>query len=314
MTDGVQQTTERQIHDRWSRSARYARPVLAGLLLLVVLAGIRAARPADTGTGPWHKDVLPLVVAFEVVLASLLIALWIIARRRPKPGYPAAVLRAGLLRAIPVGMVAVVILGALSHLQPSRSHRSQTPPPAAPKLTTPRGLKSAAAQNTDAVTYLFYALLALLLLAAIVGCVLILLRRIPAGPAGDVLLPGDDEDSLREAVESGRRALRTFDDAQAAIIACYVAMETSLAGAGAARGVAETPDELLRRAVQSGLLNPRAAGRLTALFYEARYSSHALPASTRDEAVQALDDISAELAHRHEDSQLSGSPAPGGVP
>ena len=315
MTDGVQQATERQTQDRLSWPARYARPVLAGLLLIVVLAGIRAARPADTGTGPWHGHVLPLVVAFELVLAVLLIALWLIGRRRPKPGYPAGILRAGLFRTIPIGMVAVAILAALSHLQLRPSHHHTQPAPrAAPKLRTPRGLQSAAAQNTDDVTYFLYALLALLLLAAIVACVVILLRRLPAGSAGDVLLPDDDDETLREAIESGRRALRTFDDAQAAIIACYVAMEASLASAGTARGAAETPDELLGRAAQSGLLHGGAAGRLTALFYEARYSSHALPPSARDEAVQALDEISAELAHRDENGQLSGTSAPGGAP
>jgi Domain of unknown function (DUF4129) len=314
VTDGVQQATERQTQDRLSWSARYARPVLAGLLLIVVLAGIRAARPADTGSGPWHGHVLPLVVALELVLAALLIALWLIGRRRPKPGYPAGILRAGLFRTIPIGMVAVAILAALSHLQLRPSHHTQPAPPAAPKLRTPRGLESAAAQNTDAVTYFLYALLALLLLAAIVACVVILLRRVPAGSAGDVLLPDDDDETLREAIESGRRALRTFDDAQAAIIACYVAMEASLASAGTARGAAETPDELLGRAARSGLLHGGAAGRLTALFYEARYSSHALPGSARDEAVQALDEISAELAHRDENGQLSGTSAPGRAP
>jgi hypothetical protein len=159
-----------------------------------------------------------------------------------------------------------------------------------------------------------YALLALLLLAAIVACVVILLRRRPTGPVGDVLLLDDDDDEkMREAVESGRRALRTFDDAQAAIIACYVAMEASLSTAGTARGAAETPYELLARAAGSGLLQGGASGRLTALFYEARYSSHALPSSARDEAVQALDEISAELARRSVESRLSGTSAPAGA-
>ena len=59
--------------------------------------------------------------------------------------------------------------------------------------------------------------------------------------AGDFI--AEDPEDLREAVESGRSALRTVDDARAAIIACYVAMETSLAERGTARGVADTPDE-----------------------------------------------------------------------
>jgi hypothetical protein len=283
-------------------------------MLVVVLAGIRAARPADTGTGPWHGHVLPLVVSFEFVLAALFVALWLIARRRPQPGYPAGALRGGLRRVIPIGMVAVAVLGAVSLLRPRPLQRKSTtpPPPSAPRPS--RGLKSAAVQNADFLTYLLYALLALLLLAAIVACVIILLRRIPAGSAGDVLVLDDDDASLRDAVESGRRALRTFDDAQAAIIACYVAMEASLASAGTARGAAETPYELLAKAAESGLLQGGASGRLTALFYEARYSSHALPASARDEAAQALDEISAELAHRGEDSRLSGTSAHGGAP
>ena len=84
-------------------------------------------------------------------------------------------------------------------------------------------------------------------------------------------------------MESGRSALRTVDDARAAIIACYLAMETSLAERGAARGVADTPGELLTRATESGLVRGTAAGRLTALFYEARFSSHPLgsPAAGR---------------------------------
>ena len=71
--------------------------------------------------------------------------------------------------------------------------------------------------------------------------------RLPAEVRDGGFIAEDPED-LREAVESGRSALRTIDDARAAIIACYVAMENSLAERGAARAVADTPDELLARA------------------------------------------------------------------
>jgi hypothetical protein len=314
VTDRVQQATQRQAPAGLSWPARYARPVLAALVLVVVLAGIRAARPADTGTGPWHRDVLALAGAFEFVLALLLVALWLAARRRPKPGYPADVLRAGLLRVILVGMVTVAVLGAVSELAVHPGRKASTPAQGQQKPATPRPLKTTAAPHAGTLVYIVYALLALLLLAAIVACVVIILRRIPAGSAQDFLLADDDDASLRDAVESGRRALRTFDDAQAAIIACYVAMEASLASAGTAREAAETPDELLARAVASGILQGGAAGRLTALFYEARYSSHALPATARAAAVEALDVIAAELASRDEDSRRAGTSMPGGAP
>jgi hypothetical protein len=72
-------------------------------------------------------------------------------------------------------------------------------------------------------------------------------------PREDDFIVEDSED-LREAVESGRSALRTLDDARAAIIACYVAMENSLARRGAARGIAGTPDELPARARNTGVV------------------------------------------------------------
>ena len=111
----------------------------------------------------------------------------------------------------------------------------------------------------------------------------------------------DRTQDLRKAVDSGRSALRTVDDARAAIIACYVAMENSLAERGTTRAVADTPDELLARATASGLVRGTAAARLTALFYEARFSSHPLGRGQRDAAEQALDDLAAALSPRGDD-------------
>jgi hypothetical protein len=312
VTSGEERATQLHARDRLAWLARYARPILAGLLLTVVLGGVRAARPVGAGQGPWHEDVFQLAAGFEFVLAALLVALWLISRHRPNPGYPAALLRAGLLRVILLGMATIGVLAAVSHLAVRPSRRTPAILRGRARLKPPRALKGAATSNSASLTYVVYALLALLLLAAIVACVVIIMRRMPAGSAGDSFpLPDEDDARMREAIESGRRALRSFDDAQAAIIACYVAMEASLATAGAARDVAETPDELLARAVGSGLLHGTAAGRLTALFYEARYSSHALPATARDEAARALDAISAELALREDGSRLSDAAARG---
>ena len=105
-----------------------------------------------------------------------------------------------------------------------------------------------------------------------------------------------DSQDLLEVVESGRWALRAVDEARAAIIACYVAMEASLAEHGAARAIADTPDELLTRATAMGIVRGTAAARLTALFYEARFSSHPLDRGQRGAAAQALAELAAALA------------------
>jgi Domain of unknown function (DUF4129) len=97
-------------------------------------------------------------------------------------------------------------------------------------------------------------------------------------------------------------------------------MERRLADRGTARVAADTPDELLARAVTAGTVRGGAAGRLTALFYEARFSTHPLDAGQRDAASAALDELAGELAAKQappkgsEDSEGSepGQVRPGG--
>jgi hypothetical protein len=143
---------------------------------------------------------------------------------------------------------------------------------------------------------ILYALLVLALAAAVAISILWSARqRRPALPGritGDV-----DTEELLDVVESGRAALDELDDARAAIIACYLAMERSLADSGATRGASETPDELLARAAAAGVVRGAAAQRLTALFYEARFSTHPLGPGQRDAARAALDELAVEL-HR----------------
>ena len=121
----------------------------------------------------------------------------------------------------------------------------------------------------------------------------------PVGVSQRIAVPPEDEADtpadLARAVDSGRVALREVDDARAAIIACYVAMEDSLAEAGAARAAAETPDELLGRAGAAGLVDAAPAGRLTAC--STRPGSRRIRCRTarRNEAERALAELAASL-------------------
>jgi hypothetical protein len=220
-------------------------------------------------------------------------------------------LRVTLLTALGVGAAAVAVVMLLSlnlHFlnrpvklpPPPRPSSRSTPPPANPH-------RAPAAPFHLPVAVLLYTLLVLVLLAAIAVSIWWARRlRPPAGPREDALIV-EDSDDLREAVESGRSALRTVDDARAAIIACYLAMEQSLAERGTARGLADTPDELLSRARARGVVRGTAAARLTALFYEARFSSHPLGRGQRDAAEQALDELAAALDETESESEAAGA-------
>jgi lysylphosphatidylglycerol synthetase-like protein (DUF2156 family) len=278
----------------------FARPLVTGLLLLIVVAGVGAVGPAVTGLGPWRHDAPAIGIGLEAVLAGLEIALVVMARRATTPSHPARALRSALQWMIAVIMVLIGVI-AIANIAAHRSgdllqrllvhsHRGPRRAAKATPLSHPR--------TADYASYVLYGLIGLIVLMALIACVVLLVRartrvRRASGYV-DEPPPGEPEE-LRQAIESGRAALRALDDARAAIIACYVAMERSLADRGAARGVADTPDELLARVVSARIVRGAAARRLTGLFYEARFSTHPLGRAERDAASAALDELAAEL-------------------
>jgi hypothetical protein len=281
------------------------------LLIILGLAGLRGVVVTPRWNGPLHQDGVAIGVALEVVLVTLLVITFrrrAAAQRTQTYNLVAAKLREILILVIIIGMIGVVVavLTAL-HLH---SFNPKTKPNGKPLGGPPPTLKlpRPGSQHASAVHFplaaLLYALIIVVLLAAVVLSIWWARRFHVAAAGRDDGLIAEDSEDLREAVESGRSALRTIDDARAAIIACYVAMETSLAERGAARTAADTPDELLARATTSGIVTGGAAGRLTALFYEARFSSHPLEAGQRDAAEQALDELARALAEALAEDQV----------
>jgi hypothetical protein len=290
----------------------WVRPALAAGLLAVVVVGLRNRVPAPSLDGPFHHQGLLIGLLLEAVLAGLLAALAVRNSRAPRDALLAAQLRKLLTYVVGAGLVAIPAVYLLSrHVRPRRP-RSTTPP----KMKGYR-LQLPPASHSTAGWLIVIIILGALVAAALIYFIAVLLRgriwlgfrRGAAGIAIE-LAEQEDESDLREAVESGWSALRQFDDARAAIIACYVAMEQSLGRAGAARAVADTPDELLARAADQGLVHGDAAARLTALFYEARFSTHPMPFAKRDEAQQALGELAASLG----DPELAGTRGARGGP
>ena len=284
-------------------------PLVLPLALLVILglAGLRGTVIRPRWNGPLRHDGLVIGLALEVVLGVLLV---LTERRRsraaratvlsevPVNDVPAK-LRGVLLFVLGAGMIAVAVGIVISfHLRVAKVAPPLTSVSAKPlPKRTLRGQNPASGPGFSvSLTVVLYILLVVVLVAAVLLTIWWSRRFRPSFSGRTTGFLAEDPEDLREAVESGRSALRTVDDARAAIIACYVAMENSLAERGAARAVADTPDELLARATTSGLVRGTAAGRLTALFYEARFSSHPLGREQRDAAERALDELAAALA------------------
>jgi len=295
-----------------------ARLLPVALLIVLVIVGLRGAVASPRWNGSLRASGVAIGLALEVLLGVLLVITLrreAAARRAAEQrlysevasdpqaddeiGVPSA-LRYVLKWVLITSMVAVaaVLISNLhlhffTRLRPLRVRirpvvgRTPTPTPSGGSTGVPFHIP---------LGPILYGLLVLALAAAVAISIWWSVRqRRPALPgriAEDV-----DTDELLDVVESGRAALAELDDARAAIIACYLAMERSLADRGAVRAAADTPDELLARAVAAGVVRGAAAQRLTALFYEARFSNHPLGPGQRDAAKAALDELAAEL-HR----------------
>jgi Domain of unknown function (DUF4129) len=300
------------------------------LLVVLVIAGLRGVVAAPRWDGPLRADGIAIGIALEVILAGLLVAVRV--RDRAVQSLPLRTaaeqdlrlpraLRTALTYLLGGGMVAVaVVLLTDLHLHffsaPKRPPAQVTKPRPSLKPPAP-GPQGSGGGSTLHIPLgpILYALLVIVIVAAVVVSIWwsTRLRR----PAQPLVIEDVTADELREAVAEGRAALARIDDARAAIIACYVAMERSLAERGTTRAAADTPDELLARAVASGTVRGGAATRLTALFYEARFSTHPLSGRQRDAASAALDDLAAELTAQQPPSPASPAspaspPGPGG--
>jgi hypothetical protein len=281
------------------RGPALARLLLTTLLIAGVLVGLRGGFALHGWHGPYHRDGIAIGVALEVILAGLLVAL-LIRGRRPSDDFRVLRLRGVLRAALLAGLAAIPVVLLLAaplhpHPLPPQPLPTQPQPTVRPTLTRPPHPGAALRLPLAGI---LYALLILALIGGIVACVVLLRRRQPEHdvlPPEEASLAEGQRSDLRDAVSSGRRALAGLDDARAAIIACYVAMERSLAEAGADHEVADTPDEFLARAAAAGLVHGAAAGELTGLFYEARFSAHELTTTQRDAARDALDQLAADL-------------------
>ncbi|MGP7996396.1 MAG: DUF4129 domain-containing protein [Streptosporangiaceae bacterium] len=274
------------------------RLLLIALLLAGVLVGLRGGFTAPGLHGPLRHDSVAVGAALEAMLAVLLAVLLVWDRQRPTGDFATRRLRVVLRALLLAGLAAIPIVllayGPLRGPLPAQGHARPLPA---------QSLRASHAQHSSSahlpLTGLLYTLLGLVLLAAIVACVLLLRRRPPprdSVPPEEASLADGQRAGLRAAVLSGRRAMAGLDDTRAAIIACYLAMERSLAAAGADRTDADTPAEFLDRAAAAGLVRTAAAGQLTGLFYEARFSRHRLTGAERSAAEHALRELDADLA------------------
>ncbi|MER5641277.1 DUF4129 domain-containing protein [Kitasatospora sp. NPDC002227] len=300
---------------------RWARPALAGFGVAGLALAALALRAAP-GRPAWHAGgvlgeraglTTLLALALAGGGAALITHLRAVRKAEPEQGPLAERLVSAvgvllILLTVTVPLTLLLLPGRIVNPQRLQSGLEPQPLLSLPPTTAPPQTLTAPAAQTPATEHhsvgslLGYLTLTLLSAAALCAAVLLwrryghLLRRGGAAALVTLSFPEDEPgQALAEAVDSGLRALHGTD-VRAAVIACYAAMEHSLAESGLPGRASDSPSDLLARAAADGLLTGEPPQRLAELFREARYSSHPMAAHHLDAARAGLDAIAAQLA------------------
>jgi len=118
---------------------------------------------------------------------------------------------------------------------------------------------------------------------------------------------GDAEDeqallaaALDEVLADTLDDLRAERDSRRAVIRAYARMERTFAAYGVPREPSEAPLEYLARVLESIQVSAFSVRRLTQLFERAKFSPHEIDSGMKDDAIEALAGLRAELEHGRE--------------
>jgi hypothetical protein len=103
-------------------------------------------------------------------------------------------------------------------------------------------------------------------------------------------------ETLAEVLDETIDDLRAEPDPRKAVIGAYARMERTLAARGVPRHESEGPGEYLTRILDVVSASGHSVRRLTGLFSRARYSPHEIDAQMKEDAIDALTGLRAELA------------------
>jgi membrane protease YdiL (CAAX protease family) len=281
---------------------RFTRAVLlataaVGLVALVALAAgdYRVGGSDSTHASPYAIDViLTVVIALYLVGAAAVVAImfWGGLELRRFPRQQTKKQRTFRMVALLIGAAVLVTIAA------NRYHwRSHPQQPAQQPVPTQRSNnqkhKNPASQQRHEPQLRLAPFFAVLGAAAVAFTALLLAerRRRSRLPKG-----WDVVEALSDVLDETLDDLRAESDPRRAVIAAYARMERSLAAHGIPRRRFEAPHEYLRRVLSEVSGGRLAATRLTALFERARFSPHEIDAGMKADAIEAIENLQADLA------------------
>ena len=274
---------------------------MSGAALTVLLAAVAVAshahRPGGgAGGGASHPSKLVFEyiasVAFVLFPFGVILVLWVasLGRRQRLLQRAGGARRqfAGLLAICLIGLPAALITRHFTHYD-SAPQQGAVKPGLPASATGPEARKRADAQ----FQWLPALVLGSILVAGAGGTVALVVwkRRHGAEWEREAELTAALDEVLADTLDD----LRAERDPRRAVIAAYARLERTFAAHDVTREPYETAREFVDRALDRLGVSTFAVRRLTTLYERAKFSSHEIDASMKDDAIEALAGLRAEL-------------------
>jgi hypothetical protein len=279
-------------------------------LLAVVAVASRAHKPGGgTGAGAAHPPRLLLEYAASVMvvllpIGTILIVLALAQSRRQKVLAGERSWRRSMLMVLVMTPLFIGAFFVIRHFRPAGGATPQITVPTTPPANLPRGTARHPKVSLKPTAPLQFQWLPVLVLGS-----LVLAAFVTAGVAihmrrrhGDVWA---EEAALAQALDEVLADtlddLRAERDPRRAVIRTYARMERTFAAYGVPRAESEVPQEYVARVLDRLGVSVFSVRRLTDLFSRAKFSPHEIDSGMKDEAIDALAGLRAELEHKEGD-------------
>jgi hypothetical protein len=271
---------------------------LTGLLALVAVAS-HAHRPGGgSGAGTAHAPRLLFEYAASVMFVlfpvGAIVVLWVLSLgRHQRLLERGGSVRRQALQVLSVLLVVLPVLLLVRHFAQRGGGRGS----GRGLVGTGSTATTPAPRGGDGGTAHFHWLAALvvasLLLALVAGLVAAIVWRRRHGAEWD--REAELTAALDEVLVDTLDDLRAERDPRRAVIGAFRRLETTFAAHDVARDPAETPRQYVERALDRLGVSAASLRRLTLLYERAKFSRHTIDATMKDDAIDALAGVRAEL-------------------
>ena len=275
--------------------------VIGGLIALLGLVAVAAAGHAPSAGASRPSAPAPtLLMDYLVTLAILVmpigvgLIIWagVMSRMyknvplKTSNEFPTVVVPRPLVQ---VALILVVLVFVVHFFDPTNSSNpSKGSNPVAQKKTPPEAAKDEYEPQFRWLPMIVVGSL----IVGIAGAMAVMAAR----RQRELLAATPIRETLAEVLDETLDDLRNEEDPRKAVIGAYSNMERTLAARGIPRHESEAPVEYLTRILDVVSASGHSVRRLTGLFSRARYSPHEIDAQMKEDAIDALSGLRAELA------------------